>query len=96
MINNERADSIKVDRYLVMLESKDLAGFADNFSPGDGAHVVVEFRSGSAPHAVIRGWKQAGNKWILHSQLQPGVYFEDSLLSQQIFPGKQALLTEGQ
>ena len=92
MINDHEADSLKVQNYIGRLQSKDLSGFADDFSPSSQPDITVELSSNAVPHAVIKAWKTSeGGAWILNSALQPGVYFEDSVFFNDLFIGKAEL-----
>lgn len=90
MIGQEKADSAKVQRYLGRLQSRDLSGFADNFSPGGDPDVVLSI-DGSTLHTEVKGWKGSGKKWILSSTAQEGVYFSDSTFVEDLFVGKKVL-----
>lgn len=94
MIGNQKADSAKVENYLYKLQSKDLSGFADEFSPSADPDITVEFSSNSVPHAVVKAWNDPAGRWILNSAFQPGVYFQDSVFWDDIFVGKKVLLGE--
>ena len=91
-INDQKVDSLKIQNYISKLQSRDLNDFADNFSPATEPDVAVDVSSNSVSHAIIKGWKSSENKWILHSALQPGVYFEDSVFWNDLFIGRKELL----
>lgn len=93
-LNNQKADSSKIESYLYKLQSKDLTHFADNFTPASNPDIIVEFESNSITHAVIKGWKQQDNEWILNSGLRKDVYFLDSS-GTDLFPGKRQLFHKG-
>ena len=94
MINDKKADSLKVQNYIGKLQSKNLNSFADDFSPSAQPDITVELSSNSVSHAVIKGWKTSQGKWILNSALQPRVYFEDSVFTNDLFIGKAELLAK--
>ena len=95
MIGNEKADSASIDSYLNKMQSKDLSGFADDFTPDGPPDVTVEYFSNEVPHAVVKAWRGPENNWILHSSLQEGVYFRDAAFSAELFPAKKELLAGG-
>lgn len=91
MIGNQKADSLKVENYLGMLQSKDLTHFADDYTPSANPDVTLSI-DGTASHTEVKGWKDAGKKWIVSSTAQEGVYFSDSTFVDDLFIGKKALL----
>lgn len=92
MIDNVPADSAKTDSYLNKLKSKRITKFADDFAAGSQPDVTIEIEAGKP--VVVKGWHISPEKWILTSDLQPGVYFSDegNRVAKDIFPGKESLV----
>jgi hypothetical protein len=94
MINEEKADSIKVQNLLDKIQFKELSNFADSFAPAGEADVTMIMEGSSGPRTVVRGWKAPGRQWILNSSLQETAYFSDSTFAQRLFVGKKGLLSQ--
>lgn len=91
VIGNAIADSAKVERYLGRLRAKDLTAFADHFSPETEPDITLTITAGTTPAATVKGWKTDGDKWVLGSSFQEGVYFSDSTFVDDLFIGKAQL-----
>jgi hypothetical protein len=92
MIGSETADSLEVQNYLSRLQSKDLTRFIDGYSPPGKPDVTLQIEGGALPHTEVKAWKETGRRWVLASTAQPGVYFQDSTFTRNLFAGKKALL----
>lgn len=96
VIGTEKADSAKVENFLSLIQSKDLAGFADDFSPEKEPDIAMSVEGNSMSPVTVRGWKASPDEWILSSSLQHGVYFSDKTLATDLFLGKKDLLQRQQ
>lgn len=94
MINEEKADSTKVQNLLTSAGFKELRSFADSFAPNREADVTVTIEGSHLPQTVVRGWKTSGSKWVLNSSLQKTAYFSDSTFARDFFVGKKELLSQ--
>ncbi len=92
MVDDSPADSARTESYLNKLKLKKIAKFDDDFAAASEPDVTMEIKA-SAP-VVVKGWRVSPEKWILTSDLQPGVYFSDegNVVAKDLFPAKETLL----
>lgn len=86
LINDQKADSAKVESYLSEIEFKELREFVD--APAGEPHVMVTVEGDPDGQTVIRAWKDTDEEWIFTSTLQADAYFSDRSLATDLFPGR--------
>lgn len=93
MMGNEPADSVAVETYLNVLQSRNHTTFADNFKPTDDPDIIVTFHEGDR-ETILKAWNTAFYEWVFNSTLQPDTYFKDDkmVLAREILLGKKKFL----
>ncbi len=93
-INNEAADSLKVNSFLSQLEYKNAAAFADEFTNTAKGDFTISIQGSSGVLATVSAWKRPTD-WVLQSSWQPSIHFssDNTGLAKSLFePRKNFLL----
>ena len=97
-VNGEPADSTKTIQYLTELANTQSSSFVDQYTPASTPvfTLTISGNNQSSPITVLAYPADSVQKYILHSNLNPEVYFSEaqSRLTDRIFVGKQKFFKE--
>mgnify|MGYP001157854368 CR=1 FL=1 len=92
-IENQRADSAQVERYLSRFRLRKLSSFVDE-PPSQDPDVTLTIETSKGDKQEISGWKNDEDSWTLNSTVQPDAYFRDTRTDNDLFVGKETLLAK--
>lgn len=91
MLDQQKADSSSVVRYLTKLSNRNLNDFAEEI-PSTDPDITITFESDSGHPAVVSAWRSNDDSWIFRSSLQKDAYFLDSRIDDDLFAWRRKLL----
>jgi hypothetical protein len=92
-VNNELADSAKIEQYLGTLSYQGNLSFVDGYSPTSNSDYVLTVEGNNMSPVVIQAFRGAEDEFIINSNLNPPSFFrsEKTELFSKIFIRKEEL-----